>query len=118
MSERIDNLDSIEDFGFGRNNQQKPDALSKQIDFRDLADEPSSSEAFTLASLMSGSVYTATTSALPTSSASTQLSLNYETAQNLAFFGSVYTRVTIALQRVAEEYPNGIIIAQIITGTP
>lgn len=124
MAERFDNLDNIGEFGFGPKrrdadnkkpvgNEDHPDSPDTQGETEGIPSQP-----FTLDNLLSGGTYTASTTVIPTVSASTELSLNYEMEQNLAFFGSVYTRVSIAVDSVRNEYPNGVIIAQIITGTP
>ena len=122
MAERFDNLDSAEGFGFSRSRQlddtKKGPSTRKVVDLSETQEENISSQGFTLDSLMSGSTYTATTAVIPVASASTELALNYDIAQNLALFGSVYTRVSIAVDHVLDGYPNGLIIAQIITGTP
>lgn len=117
MVERFDNLDASEQFGLSPTKQSEK-SIVKHIDLSEVESDPISSPGYTLDSLMSGSVYTATTAILPVASASTELSLNYEQAQDLAFFGSVYTRVSIAIDRVKDGYPNGILIDQVITGNP
>jgi hypothetical protein len=125
MAERFDNLDNADQFGFGKQLDKRRSGINKPRG-SDVSESPSTdgntagipSRAFTLDNLLSGDTYTATTQVLPVVSASTELSLNYDIAQNLAFFGSVYTRVSIAVDTVQDGYPNGIIILQIISGTP
>jgi hypothetical protein len=122
MAERFDNLDSAEGFGFGRSRQldktKTTGSVRKVVDLSEIQEENISSQGYTLQNLMSGSTYTASTAVIPSVSASTELSLNHDIASSLAFFGSVYTRVSIAVDHVLGGYPNGVIIQQIISGTP
>lgn len=115
MAERIDNLDSADEFGFGRNRKVEV-KTTREVDLSSLQDESISSKGFTLEDLMSGETYTATTETLPRVKDSVELALNYEDQHNLAFFGSVYTRVSIAIDRIKNEYPNGFLITQITSG--
>lgn len=114
MAERIDNLDSIGDFGFKK--KPKLESTTKVVEFSALQDELVSSRGFTLDDLTTDDAYTATTSVLSSDSGSTQLALNYDDMHSLALFGSVYTRMVIALDRVQSEYPNGFIVNVITTG--
>lgn len=123
MADRIDNQDTAGDFGFDK---KKPTRAKKDRAYGNDAEAPNvvgegygvASKPFTLDNLLSGNTYTASTQVVPTVSASTEVSLDYEMASNLAFFGSVYTRVAVAVDRVRAEYPNGVIIQQAITGAP
>lgn len=115
MADRIDNLDNADEFGFGRRNKQRV-VTTRTVDLGELQDEHVSSKGFTLEDLMTGDTYTATTEVLPRVSGSTELALDYEDQHNLAFFGSVYTRVSIAVDRIKDEYPNGFLINLITTG--
>lgn len=125
MADRIDNQDNLDEFGFRTSKQldrrvPKRDADKAKQDGRtDTGGETGGvpSAPFTLQSLLSGDTYTATTSSIPAVSASTELALNYDRVQDLAFFGSVYTRVAIAIDRIKDEYPNGFLIGLITSGS-
>jgi len=117
MAERIDNLGSADEFGFQLNKPQPP-STTKKVDLSELQDEPTSSRAWTLEDLTSGTTYTAATEALPQVKDPVELDLNYNDTQSLALFGSVYTRVAIAIQRVKDEYPNGFLVTSFDAGPP
>ena len=105
-----------DDLTFGLN-LRPPDSVTKQVHLDDSPDDSGVvSRPFTLESMLSGDTYTASTETIPHVTGSTELSLNYEDLHNLALFGSVYTRVTIAVERVQSEYPNGFIISQLTSG--
>lgn len=114
MADRIDNIDGLGDLGFKKS--KKLSSTTKAVDLSSLQPENVSTQGFTLEDLTSGDTYTASTATLPAVSGSTELALNYDDMHSLAVFGSVYTRMTIAIDRVKDEYPNGFIINVITTG--
>lgn len=113
----VDRINSMGDSEFGLNRETaRRMRTTRELDLSTLQDNDLSSRAYTLEDLMSGSTFTATTETLPSTTGATELALNYDDMHSLAFFASVYTRVNIALNRIQDEYPNGFLISQIITG--
>lgn len=128
MNKKISEFDSLSDFGYKSivNQNGKVDFITCDCSFDKLADgkpnnvvytngDLSTGKYFSLTEILSGGSELVSSSDIP-SKDSAELALDYTIPSSLAYLGSLYSTVQIAINNIRENYPNGFMIVDSITG--
>lgn len=125
---RMSEFDSLEDFGYkaGINDEGKVEYVKCDADFETITDALDTSIVYSNGDLTPGKFFTLDTilsgGAINVnyddagSNEQAELALDYSVATSLAFLGSVYSTVMIAVNKIKDNYPNGLQILDSVTG--